>query len=342
VPFLLPSAEKKLASPLIRIEHATAGYEPGRPILRGLDLRIDQDDRIALLGANGNGKSTFAKLIGGRMAPLTGDVFGVKKITVGYFAQHQLDDLNEGRTPYDYIAGLMPDATEAQKRARLGTYGFGHDKADTSCAKLSGGEKARLLMMLTTFHRPHLLILDEPTNHLDVDSREALIQALNEFDGAVILISHDRHLVEACADRLWIVRDGTVKSYDGDMDSYRTLLLSERSLKARPRSGDGAGVDAKTNRADQRRLAAEKRAGTAPLRKAMLAAEKDVERLAKLIATHDAALADPILYETAPQKAKTLAFERGQLVKKLGDAEDRWVSATDAYETAAAASEALE
>ena len=340
IPFLLPSAEKKLASPLIRLERATAGYQPGRPILSGLDLRIDQDDRIALLGANGNGKSTFAKLIGGRMAPLTGDIFGVNKIRVGYFAQHQLDDLNEGKTPYDYIAELMPDATEAQKRAKLGTYGFSIDKADTSCAKLSGGEKARLLMMLTTFHRPHLLILDEPTNHLDVDSREALVQALNEFDGAVILISHDRHLVEACADRLWIVRDGTVRSYDGDMDSYRTLLLSERSLKARPRGPDSGptAADAMVGRADQRRQAAEKRAELAPLRKVMQSAEQEVDKIARLIAKLDAELADPKLYDD-PQRAQTLALERGQLGKRLADAEERWLVATDTYETAMAAAD---
>ena len=163
-------------------------------------------------------------------------MFGAKRVDVGYFAQHQLDELNPPATPYDHMLKLMPEATEAQRRTRLGTYGFCADKADTKCAKLSGGEKARLLLALTAFHAPHLLILDEPTNHLDVDSREALIHALNEYDGAVILISHDRHLIEASADRLWVVRDGTVTPYDGDMDSYRAELLAERGAGPRGRA----------------------------------------------------------------------------------------------------------
>ncbi len=167
-------------------------------------------------------------------------MFGANRVTVGYFAQHQLDELNPLSTPFDYVVKLMPEATEAQRRTKLGTWGFGADKADTKCSNLSGGEKARLLLALTAFHAPHLLILDEPTNHLDVDSREALIHAIAEYEGAVILISHDRHLVEATADRLWIVAGGTVRSYDGDMDSYRTELLQTRSPKAERRSNGDA------------------------------------------------------------------------------------------------------
>ena len=234
---------------------------PTRRCCSGLNLRIDQDDRIALLGQNGNGKSTFAKLIAGKLAPLSGSVFGARRVDVGYFAQHQLDELNPLATPYDHMLELMPEATEAQRRTRLGTYGFSADKADTKCAKLSGGEKARLLLALAAFHAPHLLILDEPTNHLDVDSREALVQALAEYEGAVILISHDRHLIEACADRLWIVRGGTVRSYDGDMDSYRAELLAERGAGTRGQSKTGAKADAaRSARSDQRRAAADRRA----------------------------------------------------------------------------------
>ena len=208
-PFHFPAPEKKLANPIITIEGVTAGYDAKTPILSKLDLRIDQDDRIALLGQNGNGKSTFAKLISGKLAPLAGRLGGMHKVTVGYFAQHQLDELNSNNTPYDYMVRLMPDGTEAQSRTKLGTFGFGAAKVETKCGNLSGGEKARLLLLLTAFHAPHMLILDEPTNHLDIDSREALVHALNDYDGAVIVISHDRHFVNAIADRLWIVRNGS-------------------------------------------------------------------------------------------------------------------------------------
>ncbi|WP_072394918.1 ribosomal protection-like ABC-F family protein [Hyphomicrobium sp. CS1GBMeth3] len=333
-PFALPSPEKPLASPLIRIEKASAGYDPAHPILTGLDLRIDQDDRIALLGANGNGKSTFAKLVAGKLTPLSGDAFGAGRVTVGYFAQHQLDELNPLATPFDYVVKLMPEATEAQRRARLGTWGFGADKADTKCGNLSGGEKARLLLALTAFHAPHLLILDEPTNHLDIDSREALIHAIAEYEGAVILISHDRHLVEATADRLWLVADSTVKSYDGDMDSYRAELLQSRSPRAERRaSSTEANSDTRTSRAEQRKAAADKRAELAPLKKAMQAAEKTVEKLTTELAKLDAELASPDLYADAA-KASRMSQERGQTAKRLADAEEAWLSATAAYEDA--------
>jgi ATP-binding cassette subfamily F protein 3 len=333
VPFALPSPAKTLASPLIRLENASTGYAAGAPVLERLNLRIDHDDRIALLGQNGNGKSTFAKLISGRLAPLSGEVFRVGKIVVGYFAQHQLEDLDPQASPYDYIGRLLPEATEAQKRARLGAFGFGIEKADTKCANLSGGEKARLLLALTTFHAPHLLILDEPTNHLDIDSREALIQALAEYEGAVILITHDRHLVEACADRLWIVRGGTVKPYDGDMEGYRAELLAERSSRAARTRRTGAAPPT-PSRADQRREAAQRRAGLAPLRKAALAEEKAMERLSAEIAKLDASLADPELYASDPAKAQRLSADRGRLAKDLAAAEDRWLAATVAYEQA--------
>ena len=334
VPFNLPGPAKPLASPLIRIEDASVGYQEGQPILRNLDLRIDQDDRIALLGQNGNGKSTFAKLLAGRLAPMTGKMYGVVKVQVGFFAQHQLEDLAEGKTPYDYIAQLLPDATEAQKRTRLGTYGFSHDKADTKCEKLSGGEKARLLMMLTAFHGPHMLILDEPTNHLDVDSREALIHALNDYEGAVILISHDRHLVEACADRLWLVRNGSVKPYDGDMETYRELLLSERSAGRRQSRLSGNAQPDGASRQDLRRLAAERRTELAPLKKQAQDAEKTMSKLTAEIAKLDKTLGDEKLYTRDPAMAKKLAYDRGRLAKDLVAAENDWLAATEAYEVA--------
>ena len=334
-PFHLPQPLKALASPLMRFEEVAIGYAADAPVLQGLNLRIDQDDRIALLGQNGNGKSTFAKLIAGKLAPLSGQVFGAKRVDVGYFAQHQLDELNPLATPYDHMLKLMPEATEAQRRTRLGTYGFSADKADTKCAKLSGGEKARLLLALAAFHAPHLLILDEPTNHLDVDSREALVQALAEYEGAVILISHDRHLIEACADRLWVVRGGTVRSYDGDMDSYRAELLAERGAGTRGQSKNGAKADAaRSARADQRRASADRRASLAPLKKAMQAAEKKVETIGADIARLDAKLGDPQLYAKDPSAAQNAAIERGQLAKRLSEAEEAWLIASEAYEAA--------
>ncbi|MEQ8823133.1 MAG: ABC-F family ATP-binding cassette domain-containing protein [Filomicrobium sp.] len=341
VPISFPKPEKMPASPLIRFERVDVGYEPDKPILKRLDLRIDNDDRIALLGQNGNGKSTFAKAISGRLDPQDGLAWRHKQLTFGYFAQHQLDELNPDKTPYDYMTGLMPDATDAQRRSRLGSAGFGFERADNKCSTLSGGEKARLLLLLATFHAPHILILDEPTNHLDVDSRETLIQALNEYEGAVILISHDRHLVEACADRLWLVRGGGVAPFDGDMDAYQKLLLEERSNKS-AQGGDAAKskLDDKVARADIRRAAAERRAQIAPLRKAMTQAEKRVSQLTEKIAKLDEQLADSEIYTRDPDKAQKLSIERGQLAKELGEAEEAWLIATEDYETAAQVEEA--
>ncbi|MGE0699331.1 MAG: ABC-F family ATP-binding cassette domain-containing protein [Hyphomicrobiaceae bacterium] len=337
VPFRLPGPEKLLASPILQLERASVGYAPGEPVLARLDLRIDQDDRIALLGANGNGKSTFAKLIAGRLQPLDGVMRRSQKLEVGYFAQHQLDDLAPEMTPFDQITRLMPTATEAERRTRLGSWGFSHDKADTKARNLSGGEKARLLMAMTAFHAPHLLILDEPTNHLDVDSREALVHALNEYEGAVILISHDRHLIDASADRLWIVKGGTVRPYAGDMESYRTELLAERGGQSRGRErGDAA--QGRASRADQRRDAAERRAQLAPLRKAMQAAEKRVEMLTAEIAALDRTLGDPGLYARDAAKAQRLVLERGLKAKSLTEAEEAWLAASEAMETAEVAS----
>ena len=336
VPIRLPAPQKLLASPLLKIEDAAVGYEAGAPILTRLNLNVDQDDRIALLGQNGNGKSTFAKLLAGRLQPMDGRVLGAQRVNVGYFAQHQLDDLNPGWSPYDQIAALMPEATEAQKRTRLGSWGFSHDKADTKASKLSGGEKARLLLALTAFHAPHLLILDEPTNHLDVDSREALIQALNDFPGAVILISHDRHLIEACVDRLWLVKGGTVRAFDGDLEGYRADLLAERGQRARAqRDGNGAPAQPKTARVDQRREAAARRAETAPLRRTVQSAEKEIERLTAKRDEIDTALADPRAYEDA-SKAQKLSIARADITRQMAAAEEAWLAASAALEAAEA------
>ena len=341
VPFRFPSPERQLGNPLIRIEGASVGYDPEQPVLRKLDLRLDCDDRVGLLGANGNGKSTLAKLLCGKLMPLSGLYRASKKLEHGYFAQHQMDELRPTRSAYDHIAELMADKTEAQKRARVAAIGFGADKADTPSEKLSGGEKARLLFALATFHAPHLLIFDEPTNHLDVDSREELIHALNDYEGAVILISHDRHLLEATVDRLWVVRDGTVMPYDGDLESYRQESLGSRGKQQNGSSranGSPATPDAKRTREGERRQTAQRRAELAPLRKQLVEHERRVEALQKKIAAIDLSLGDHSLYEKQPDKARSLTLERAAMAKELKMAEDAWFEASLAYEEAATAS----
>ena len=338
IPFRFPSPERQLGSPLIRVEHASIGYDSARPVLRNVSLRLDCDDRVGLLGANGNGKSTLAKLLCGKLSPLEGHRHASKKLEYGYFAQHQLDELRPKLSAYGHIAELMPDATEAQKRAKVAGIGFGADKADTASEKLSGGEKARLLFALATFHAPHLLIFDEPTNHLDVDSREALIHALNDYEGAVILISHDRHLLEATVDRLWVVRGGTVTPYDGDLESYRLEALAALRQASKGANGGGAvASDMKRKREDERRQSAQRRAELAPLRKEMAGHEKRIDALQKKIAAIDLALGDPSFYEKQAAKAQALTQERGLLAKELKAAEEAWFEASLAYEEAGSA-----
>src|SRR5919205_1944629 len=230
-----PEPEKLLSPPIIAVDDVSVGYDPKTPVLSRVTLRIDNDDRIALLGANGNGKSTLVKLLAGRLAPFSGRVTRADKLSIPYFAQHQLDELNEDASAYDHVRKLMGDAPEAKVRASAGAIGFSGKAADTKAGKLSGGEKARLLLGLATFFGPNMIILDEPTNHLDIDSRAALAEAINEFPGAVIMVSHDRYLIEACADRLWVVADRTVTSYDGDLEDYRRLVLSAARKTPEPR-----------------------------------------------------------------------------------------------------------
>jgi ATP-binding cassette subfamily F protein 3 len=236
---------------------------------------------------------------------------------------------------YDHIAELMPDATIAQRRAKVAALGFGVEKADTPSEKLSGGEKARLLFALATFHAPHLLILDEPTNHLDVDSREALIHALNDYEGAVILISHDRHLLEATVDRLWIVRNGSVKPYDGDLESYRQESLGAGKTAKSANGGKSPIADPKRQREDERRQAAQRREELAPLRKRLREHEQRIELIQKKIASIDFGLADQSLYEKDPSKALAMTQERSGLAKELKAAEDAWLEASLIYEEAA-------
>ncbi|MGB0083801.1 MAG: ABC-F family ATP-binding cassette domain-containing protein, partial [Rhodomicrobiaceae bacterium] len=333
-PFRFPSPETRLGNPLIRLEGAAVGYAADSPVLRGLDLRLDSDDRIGLLGANGNGKSTLAKLLSGKLAPQSGHRRASKKLSVGYFAQHQLDELDPQKSAYDHIACLMPDATEAQKRARTAAAGFGADKADTPAANLSGGEKARLLFTLAAFAGPHLLILDEPTNHLDVDSREALIHALNDYEGAVILISHDRHLIEATADRLWLVSGGTVVQYDGDLDSYNAELMARSREQRRAGVQAAKGQSGGRSRQDERRAAANARIELSPLKRRLDAYEREIDVIMRKIAQLDHALAQHGLYEETPERALKLMKDRGALAKNLSETEALWLEASEIYEEA--------
>lgn len=334
-PFLFADPKARLGNPLIRLEDVSVGYGETQ-VLRDLNLRLDIDDRIGLLGANGNGKSTLAKLLTGHLAPLSGFKKISKKCVIGYFAQHQMDELNPQASPYDHIAELMLDATEAQKRAKCAALGFGPEKADTKVCDLSGGEKARLLFALASFHGPNLLILDEPTNHLDVDSCEALIQAINEYDGAVILISHDRHLLEATVDRLWVVRNGTTIPYEDDLETYRAELLKQSGSKTERRDkADGSEVaNSKRSRQEERRIAAEQRAAVAPLRKEIKALEIKISKLQTRLETIDQQLGDVSLYETEPDKAKDLSAQRGKLKKELKANEEQWLELGEALEAA--------
>jgi len=327
-PFLFPNPQKPLNPPLVRFEKAAVGYG-GPPVLRDIDLRIDNDDRIALLGANGNGKSTFAKLLCGRLQPCAGHMRHHKAMSVGYFAQHQLDELSEGRSPYDYFCALMPDATEAQRRARLGAHGFGVALADCKTATLSGGEKARLLFALAAFHGPHILVLDEPTNHLDVDAREALVRALNDYEGAVILISHDRHLLETSADRLWLVAGGTVKPYDGDMDSYTQLVLEDARNRRRMVNGSLKRVERGPSN-DGSRTRAPARPNRTRLKKMIQEAESNMQELQGKIDVLDRALADRSIYDEAPRKAHDFLRLKARLAADLEAAEHRWLELQDA------------
>ena len=323
--------ERLLSPPIVVLNKVAVGYAADKPVLRGLDLRIDEDDRIALLGPNGNGKSTFAKLIAGRLDQLSGSVVRADKLVVAYLAQHQLDELVAEDSPAQHVRRLMPDAPEARVRARAAEMGFSGGAADTRVAALSGGEKARLLLGLATFHGPHLLILDEPTNHLDIEARAALIEALNDFPGAVILISHDRHLLESCAERLWRVSGGTVKPYDGDLDQYRTEVLSRSD-------GDRMTGDGRKDKADLRKGAdkpeAPRRIATGPLKKRIRELEAEVAKLEKEIAALDARLADPALHARAPLDAARLGQSRAAAAVALATAEESWLEVSAELEAA--------
>jgi ATP-binding cassette, subfamily F, member 3 len=318
VPFRFPSPERVLAPPLISMDKVAVGYEPGKHILKNITLRIDPDDRIAILGSNGNGKSTFAKLLIGKLKAQGGSIATAPKMNVGFFAQHQMDELADETTPFDYVTKLMPEKSVAERRAKLGAAGFGASHADSKCSTLSGGEKARLLFLIATFNGPHVLILDEPTNHLDMDSREALIRAINDYEGAVILIAHDRHIIETCADRLLLVENGGIKSFDGDLDEYAEMVLSRRRVRDTP---EKVAVAAPVVAAVAKPVARPAKT----LQKMIHTLNANMLKLQEKITILDHALADGSIYQQAPQKAADYAKLRNKLATELIDNENNWL-----------------
>ncbi len=338
-------APTDLAPPLIALDRVAIGYEPGKPILKNLSMRIDMDDRIALLGANGNGKTTLARLFAGRLGIDSGEQHRHRRLKVGYFAQDQADELDLEATPLQLLGRLQPSAPDGKLRAQLGRFGFGVDRAGTKAGNLSGGERARLLFALMTRDAPQLLILDEPTNHLDMDSRQALVEAIAGFQGAVILVSHDNHLVSLVADRLWLVAGGGVETYEGDLEDYRKLLLGRRSgngiskpeakaADAKETASDGAmkRQDSSGNKKERRRAAAAQREATVNLRKAAKEAEAKIEKLTAQRQTLEARLADPQVYEGPTAKLQEITVRLGEVKARVAEAEAAWLATQEALE----------
>ncbi len=322
-----PHPDKTLSPPIIAVDNVSVGYDPDRPVLNRVTLKIDNDDRIALLGANGNGKSTLVKLLAGRLEPFSGKITRADKLAVAYFAQHQLDELNEEASTYDHIRKLMPEAPESKVRGRAGAIGFSGKAADTKVGSLSGGEKARLLLGLATFFGPNMIILDEPTNHLDIDSRAALAEAINDFPGAVIMVSHDRYLIEACADQLWVVADHAVTNFDGDLDDYRRLVLSARGKPEPARESNERATS--RDRGERAKGAKQK-----PLKRKISDAEAEIARITAIIEKIDTALALPDIFSRDPKQAAQLSQARANAASALQRAEEQWLQASAENETA--------
>ena len=331
ITFNFPSPDQ-LASPIETLDGVSVGYAGGPLVLRSLDLRLDMDDRIALLGQNGNGKSTFIRLLSDRLQPREGRVRRSSKLRIGYFSQDQEESLDYEATPFDHMnRALGPGIGEAKVRAQLGRFGFSRDRADLKVGQMSGGEKTRLLLALATRTAPHLLLLDEPTNHLDMDARASLVDAINDFEGAVVLVSHDTHLVKMVADQLWVVADGKVTPFDGDIDEYQANLLRERS--GRP-AKEGKAKKDKAAAAPAPAPVVSEKVKRGPLKRALEAAEKNIAALTKQHNEIEAKLADPATYSGPPTVAADLQKEKVRLERELAHAEHEWLVAQEAFEAA--------
>ncbi len=330
VALTFPAPKPTLASPLLTTEDVSVGYD-GLAVIKNLTLRFNGDDRIALIGANGNGKSTLIKLLAGRLAPMAGTIGKSSKLRVGYFAQHQADELDLAASPLIAMARKRPRDTETQVRAQLGRFGFGREKAETKIGDLSGGEKARLLLALMSAEAPHVLLLDEPANHLDIDSRQTLVQAINAFEGAVVMVSHDPHLIALTADRFWLVAGGAVTPFDGDMDDYRALLASRGGNN--PKAANGAAGNGKKER---RKEAALQRKETQNLKRGLARAVAEVEKLEARREDLTRAIGYPALYHDQGDSANLITLQKnlGQVEKDLSAAEDRWAKAQGNWDAA--------
>jgi ATP-binding cassette subfamily F protein 3 len=320
----------ELRPPLVTMDMTSVGYGE-TPVLERLNLRLDPDDRIALLGRNGNGKTTLARLLAAQLAPMDGQINASGRMKVGYFTQYQVEELDRDETPLQHMTRLMKGASQSAVRGQLGRFGFGGLKATTEVGKLSGGERARLALALITRDAPHMLILDEPTNHLDVDAREALIQALNAYSGAVVIVSHDRHMLEMTADRLVLVDAGTAREFDGSLDDYIAFVLTRDA-------GTGGQADAKINRKDARRAAAQAREKGISLRRRAQQAEAEMARLASQRSAIDQAMFDPSSADAALAKLtmSDLMKRRAALEEKIAAAEADWVAVSEELELIAA------
>ncbi len=333
LPFNFPQPKKTPATPMMTFDNVSVGYGD-KVILRHITNRIDPDDRIALIGVNGNGKSTFAKLLSGELKAMGGEMRKGKGLEIAYFAQHQLDHLKPEQTPFEHVIDLMPYDSEAKRRSRVAQMGLTTSRMDTKVKNLSGGERARLLLGLITFGGPGMLILDEPTNHLDIDSRDALVAALNDYTGAVLIISHDRHLIDATADKLWIAQNGTIEEFDADLDTYQRQLTSNSNGKSGKKdSGPIIVEDRKAARQD----AAAKRAEVAPLRKSIKEVEQKLARLRTELARVDGILADPKTYDGAPERVISLGKDKARFEGDIAGAEEKWLMLSEQLEAAESA-----
>ncbi len=330
--FKFPSPTE-LPSPLIKIEDGSVGYGE-KVVLSKLNLRIDADDRIALLGANGNGKSTFAKMLAGKLKLMNGSVQASGKLQVGYYAQHQTEELSPDLTALQQMQLIMKNTDETRIRAHLGAFGLTQHKAETRIALLSGGEKARLLFAVMTRNAPHILLLDEPTNHLDIDARDALIEAINDYKGAVILITHDPHLIELTADRLWLIDNGRCTAYDGDLEDYRNLLAQKARIQAAGKNNEKAEKNT-LSRKDERREAAEKRQLSAPVRKKIKETEDVLAHLGEQKEKIESMLEDPGLYMIGlnAAKVKNLQISLAQINEQIEAAEQQWLELSEELES---------